>query len=272
MADPKLAKKIDAAKEKASDVDTDALESAAYPVVIESLHDNFDFVGGSIQVGVNFTRQLNAFVNQIGAVLKIAPKFIGAVSTFVKRIPQIKDAIDDFQAAQGITVPAESAAAKLIELEFKEAVLREGLNQHFVQPLRDLIYRDSLSGLTMKEAQGLIKDYVRSGADRSGKLKSYVQQTAQQAVDAYSGVISMKLMNEFKYDGFLMTGSLIDTSSPQCRYVVEELGGTITRKDWPTVKKIAKNHGLIEGTNFNNLPVNQLHWSCRHSFYPYVKN
>jgi len=50
--------------------------------------------------------------------------------------------------------------------------------------------------------------------------------------------------------------------------VVEELGGRISESDWPKVKEIAEKNGLIDGTTFDNLPQNLLHWGCRHSFYP----
>lgn len=266
------AQAIDEAKDNASEIDIQQLETTAYPLIVDALESSFDFVRGAIVVGAAFIKQLNIFTNKIAAALRIEPKFIGAVSGVVKRIPQIKDAIDEFQKTQGITTVKDNVASKLIEETLKEAILREGLNQHFIQPLRDLVHRDAMGGLTLKGAKELIKDYVKSGKDQSGKLKSYVQQTAQQAVDAYTGMVSMKLMQEFKYDGLLMTGSLIDTSAPQCVYAINELGGIITRADWPKLKKIAEKHGLIDNTTFDNLPVNQLHWGCRHSFYPFVKN
>lgn len=83
-----------------------------------------------------------------------------------------------------------------------------------------------------------------------------------------SGAINTKLLSTFKYDGLLITGSLIDVSSPQCRFVIEKLGGKITRENWPQVKAIAEMHGLIENTTFDNLPKNKLHKECRHEFFP----
>ena len=64
------------------------------------------------------------------------------------------------------------------------------------------------------------------------------------------GAINTKLLKTFNYDGLIMTGSLIDISSPQCKYVNNELGGRITRENWPQVKAIAEKHGLIEGTGY----------------------
>lgn len=267
----KAARKIDEAKDLASGEvtgNTGEMEDAVNETVVNSMESNFDFKNGIIVVTKNFTKQLDKFVNDILSGLKLQPRYAGNVAAVVKRIPEVKAAIDKFQKDQGVTVPNYDLANGIVSYEFREQMLRHGLNSHFLQPLRDLMFRDALTGLSLKDAKKLIDNYVRSGKDKSGKLKSYAEQTAMQAVDAYSGMISMKLMEDFSYDALLITGSLIDTSSPQCRYAIEELGGTIRRSDWPDLKKIAEKHGLIKGTTFDNLPVNQLHWGCRHSFYP----
>jgi hypothetical protein len=263
-------KQIDKARKDAIDINTDALETAAYSVIVDALYNNFELKKGIIVVDKSFGKRLNSFVNDVLGDLRVNPSFTGEVAGFIKNIPVIHDAIQQFQISQGIDAALDGNAEKIVTEEFKNQLLREGLNQNFIQPIRDLLYQQGLSGLTIDEAKGFIKQYVMSGRDMSGKLQSYVQSTAQQAVDAYSGLVNMKLMEQFDYDAWLITGSLIDTSSPQCRYAIEELGGVITRKDWPKLKKIAERHGLIEGTTFENLSVLQLHWGCRHGFYSYV--
>lgn len=263
--------KIDEAKDLASGAvtgNTGEMEDAVSETVVSSMEHNFNFRNGLIVVTKEFGKQFGAFINDILSKLKIEPRYVGNVSEVVKRIPEIKTAIDEFQKDQGINVGSDELAKKIVTDEFINQSLKQGLNSNFLQPLRDLMYQDALTGLSVTDAKKLINNYVRSGKDRSGKLKSYVEQTAMQAVDAYAGMISVKLMDEFSYDALLVTGSLIDTSSPQCRFAIEDLGGVIRRSDWSKVKKIAEKHGLIKGTTFDNLPVNQLHWGCRHSFYP----
>ena len=48
------------------------------------------------------------------------------------------------------------------------------------------------------------------------------------------------------------------------------MGGIIEREDWPKIKKIAVDNGLIPGTTWENLPLNKNHWGCRHEFTPVV--
>ncbi len=250
----------------------DEMGTAAYGILLKAIEDQFDFKGGKIVADKNFIRQLNRLTIDVLDLLQKSPKFTGPVSSLLKRLPGISDAITDFQAStNNIKVPAYETAKKIIVDEITDQLLNNGLNQNFVQPLRDLIYQNVSGGLSLSDARTQIKEFIKGGKDITGKLGSYVEQTAQQAVDAYSGAINKKLLETFDYNGLLVTGSLIDNSSKQCIYAIETLKGRITRENWPEVEAIGKKQsGWIEGTTFDNLPVNKLHWGCRHSFYPII--
>lgn len=266
--------KIDKAKKKATDTITsnvDEMGQAAYSIMLSALEKYFDFKQGKIVADKNFVKQLNKLTVEVLDLLQADPKFTGPVSQFVKRLTPISEVITDFQQeTNGIKVPSFEVAKKIVIDEIIDRMLDNGLNQNFVQPLRDLIYQNVTSGLSLKDAKQNIKEYIKGGKDESGKLGQYLEQTAQHGVESYSGAINTKLLQEFDYDGQLMTGSLIETSSPQCRYAIEKLDGKITRDNWPELKKIAEKHGLIPDTTFENLPLNKLHWNCRHNFFPII--
>ncbi len=248
--------------------------TTAYDILLQAIEDAFDFKSGKIAMDKDFIRKLNNLTIAVLDLLQNAPKFNGPVSQFVRRMPKISDAISVFQSEiNGIEVPAFDVAKKVVIDETLDQMLGNGLNQNFVQPLRSLIYQNATSGLSMKEARQQIKDYISGGKDQSGKLGRYIEQTAIQATDAYSGAINKKLLETFDYDGLLITGSLIENSSPQCRFAIEVLKGKITRENWDEVKAHAtKRFPLIEGTTFDNLPVNLLHYGCRHGFFPIILN
>jgi hypothetical protein len=146
--------------------------------------------------------------------------------------------------------------------------LNNGLNPLFVPLLKDLIYQNVTTGLSLSDATKQIEKYIQDGKDISGILDQYIEETAIQAVSANQRMLNIKILEKFDMDGLLMTGSLIDISSPQCCYVIKELEGKITRETWPAVKALAEKNGLIPGTTFDNLPFNLLHFYCRHGFYP----
>lgn len=249
------------------------MSNEAQRIVMDQLEQELDFENGRVIVRADFVKRLDKITAAIIRNLQQSPKFNGAVSKFIKRMPEISDAITKFQAnTNGIKVPAFESTKKVIIDEIINAMLKNGLNANFVQPLRDLIYRNATTGgLTIPQARQQVREYIAGGKDLSGKLGSYLIQTAQQGVQMYSGAINKKLMETFDYNGMLITGTLIDNSSPQCIYCVDDLGGTIKRSDWPKVKaKATKRAPLIEGTTFDNLPIMLLHWGCRHGFYPII--
>lgn len=271
---PDNGKNIDKAKQKALDLlnsRIDDMGEAARSILLETIEKTFDFKSGEIEVNKNFIKQLNRLTVEVLDLIQSTPKFTGPVSQFVKRMQPISEAITDFQKnVNGVKVPNFDVAKNVVIDEVVDKMLNNGLNQKFVLPLRDLIYQNATTGgLSLADARIQIKELVGTGT--AGKLGQYVEQTAIQAVDAYSGAINTKLLETFSYDGLLITGSLIDNSSKQCRFAIEELGGKITRENWAKVEAIGKKqNGWIDGTTFDNLPTNRLHWGCRHSFYPII--
>lgn len=274
---PDYSKDIEKAKQEAINAlnsHRDEMDKAAYDILLKQIEETFDIKAGAIVSDKNFVKLLNKLTVSYLDVLQTTPKFTGPVSQFVKRLTPISEAISDFQkSVNNIKVPAFESSKNIVIDETIDRMLNNGLNQKFVQPLRNLIYQNVTSGLSMKDARANIKDFIQGGKDESGKLHSYIEQTAIQAVSAYSGAINMKILENFDMDGLLITGSLIDNSSPQCRYAIEKLGGKITRENWPQVEEIGKKfNGWIEGTNFDNLPITTLHHGCRHNFFPIIIN
>jgi len=256
---PDYGKDIAKAKQKALDAlnaRIDEMGKATYEILLKAIEDTFDFKEGKIQGGKDFIKQLNKLTIDVIDLIQSEIKFTGPVSRFVKRTTP---------------TPAFERAKKIIIDEIIEKMLNNGLNQHFVHLLRDLIYQNTSSnGLSLSDATIQIEKYIEDGKDVSGELNQYIEETAIQAVSAYNRMISTKMMEEFDFDGLIMTGTLIDNSSPQCKYVKNELGGIITRENWPKVKAIAEKNGLIMGTTFDNLPFNLLHLYCRHDFGPII--
>lgn len=269
------AREIERAKQLAIDeLNSHANEmgEVTYDILLQTVEDTFDTKAGKIVYDKDFVKKLNGLTIDVLNLIQNTPKFTGPVSKFIKRLPDISDTISAFQKeVNEITVPAFESEKNIVIDETISQLLDNGLNQNFVQPLRDLIYRNITSGSTLSQIKQQIKEYIQGGKDVSGKLSRYIDQTANQTADAYSGAINKKLLETFNYDALLITGSLIDTSSPQCRYAILELDGKIRREDWSKlVNHVGANQPMIPGTTFDNLPVNRLHWGCRHSFYPII--
>lgn len=247
------------------------VESFAYQALIDWVEESLSIQSGNLVASEETISILNDFDSSFLRVLNGMKAYKGAVSSLVKDLPKIGNAIEQFQTStNGISWAAAKVGTtqELVVNEILKAYTDNGLNKNFVQPLRDLLYQNIVAGSSVKDVKAILKDYVKSG-EAPSKLSRYITQTSQQAVDSYSGAINKKLMDTFDYPYLQMSGSLIATSSPQCVKGIHEFDGLISEDVWKeTIEPLAKKNGLIEGTTFKNLPFNRLHWGCRHEFTP----
>lgn len=143
-----------------------------------------------------------------------------------------------------------------------------GLNERFNQPLRRLIFDNIRRGIGQRELESNLSKYLKD--DKTG-LQRYGKNMAVQAASAYSNTLDQAIVNKYKADikGFAIIGSLIETSSPQCRKHVE-LGRKLSIA---TIKKKVLPLAIEEGakdSDFDvyNLPNELWHYGCRHRFVP----
>lgn len=248
-----------------------AMEQAAMKAIEEWIDEKLNVSKGNFVVDEDTADTLNEFTSFFMRALLRQKIYEGALTKFVKSLPELSQTMRRYQeAANGISWARAFIAPteKVIVNEIVDAYTDNGLNSQFVQPVRDLLYQNVVAGTNVREAKETLKQYITGGKDKSGKLDRYLTQTAQQAVDSYTGAVNKKLMQTFDYDYLQMSGSLIKTSSPQCRKGINSFEGVITREVWQELEDTAEKNGLIEGTTFENLPFNKLHWGCRHEFTP----
>jgi hypothetical protein len=255
------------------------LERQVIDSLFEWMATNLPTKGGQIQITDDMTRQMSEFVLASLGVVNSNLEYQNLVSDYLVNITTIGKNIKQFQSTSNKidftkagVVPVQNALIGDIITQFTQ----NGLNAGFAQPLRDIMYRNIVAGMSLKEAKKYLSDFILSGKDTTGKLSKYLTQTAQQGVDSYTGGINTKLAQTFKYTGYAISGSLIETSSEQCVYAVDNADSTgyLPNSEWEKILKIAKENKkapLIDGTDMSNLPINKLHWGCRHEFTPIIK-
>lgn len=261
--------------------DLTALEIAVVNGSFEWLLDNLSFKKGVIQVDADFTTQMNDFVNAVVGIVNNNKGYQNKLSNYLQDVKQIGDNITQFQEDFN-DFDVEKANIKPLQKNLVSNIIDQftenGLNSYFAQPLKDGIYRNVLAGMNQRQAKQYLQNYVISGQDQSGKLARYIEQTSIQAVSGYTGAINQKIGQTFETSGFIIDGSIIDTSSPQCVRMVElanKQGGYVSNDQMADIidyAKSLKNSGLIPGTDVDNVSMNLLHWGCRHSFNPTIKS
>lgn len=244
----------------------------AFEAIIDWFDNSLSSQSGKLIASEETIDALNNFDS---FYLKALSKMSGyelAVSDMLKDLPRLSSTIEAFQTTTN-DINWENAnigaSEKLIVNEILQAYLGNGMNANFIQPLREQLYRNIAAGTNVTEAKEGLKEFIKGGKDKSGKLEQYLTQTGQQAVDSYTGMINKKLMESFNYPLLIMSGSLIVTSSPQCIMGIKDFDGIIRKEDFEKkIKPIAKKNGLIKKTEWNDIPFNKFHWACRHEFTP----
>lgn len=263
---------LKAAIERAMVSRVPTLERLAYDLLIKALDNGVDIQNGRFVPNAQALRFLNTFVDQYLGAFTEHRSYTGAVGGYLKNFKNLGTLMTDFQRRQGLPLtPGQlGSVQEIVVNEIVNRYTTNGLNPGFVQPLRQLLFQNITGGTSKTDAMQQLKTFIAGDKDTTGKLGRYLEQTAQQGVDSYEGAISARVMTTFEINTLIVSGSLIATSSPQCRFAVNQLDGLIDRTDWPELKKLAEENGLIEGTTFDNLPFSKLHWGCRHSFTPAV--
>lgn len=275
MTYPDYIKDLERRKKRADNAfvaDLDAIVEEAYFALDRWIDDTLEMKSGAFVASAETTSLLNGFSETYVQDLMNIGEYKSSVTGYLKELKSTGELIMDFQKLQGIDLSKAGIidTQQMVINEIIDAYTENGLNTGFVQPLRDILYQNVASGTRVRDAKAYLKDYVQGDKDESGKLGKYITQTAQQGVDSYTGAINKKLMDTFDFDGLIISGSLIKTSSIQCRYTVNSFpGGKFTEEQFEDqIKPLALLNGLIEGTTFKNLPFNKLHWGCRHEFTP----
>lgn len=81
--------------------------------------------------------------------------------------------------------------------------------------------------------------------------------------------LNRSLMEKFSFKHMVVSGSLIATSKPQCIYVIKQLNGIMSEKQWEEeVRPLALQNGMAESVTWKTLPEYKLHANCRHEFAP----
>lgn len=246
--------------------DLKKLEQLLNSIVLSNVNEGTNRIGNNLEL----TKSTEEIVKKSLRSFYNSNQYRKSIAKYLLNIKTIGENKFDLYNKEGLAIEksAVSPSQKLAITEHLSYLEENGLNAKFNQPLRQLIYSNINTGISQAGLEDKLRTYIAGGNDQSGKLSSYIKQVSIQGADAYTSVIDQKITDKYidKITGFIVSGSLIETSSPQCQYCIRELNRTITKDDWDNVVK--KSVGLIEGTTFENLPTNKLHFGCRHAFVP----
>lgn len=168
-------------------------------------------------------------------------------------------------------------------------LLDSGIRQDFEQPILKILDESISYGGSIERAKKQLTDYIVGGKDKSGKLKSYVTQTARDSIGQLQGQQFHSVANAVETAGVRYIGSVLKDSRGQCEHWVRDLNGFIPWDELNNEIKLAEKNiamkkvdivngvphrwgGLMPNTTKDNFMAKRGGFNCTHTAVPVRKN
>lgn len=167
----------------------------------------------------------------------------------------------------------------------KTSLIDSGIREDFKRPILKIL-DDAISyGDSIDAAKRKLTDFVASGQDKSGKLKSYLTQTARDSISQLQGQQMSSVAREVGVVGIRYVGGLLNDSRGQCYRWVTELNGFIpieklkdeialAYKNQKAKKELPQGHkwgGMMDNTTTENFIIKRGGFNCTHTAIPVRK-
>lgn len=216
-------------------------------------------------------------INELNDVITNAIKSSGypaKVKEYLRSFDTIKQF--NFDAHKDVNDLSTAELEKLVNPMQKQVVQQtidgltgSGIDTQFIQPMKEGIFKNIVSGATITDLESYLKSYILSDELNLGKFKKYTTQIARDTLNQFDGQVNSRIANEYGLNAFKYVGSLIDDSRPQCvRWVGK---GTLLLDELQTEISWAYSNGsgMIPGTTPDNFSVYRGGYNCRHSAIPF---
>lgn len=216
-------------------------------------------------------------INELNDVISNAISSSGypkKVNEYLRSFDTIKEF--NFDAHKDVNDLSQDELEQLINPVQKQVVQQtidgltgSGIDTQFIQPMKEGIFKNIVSGATITDLESYLKSYILSDELSLGKFKKYTTQIARDTLNQFDGQVNSRIANEFGLNAYKYVGSLIQDSRPQCvRWVGK---GTLLLDELQTEISWANSNGsgMIPGTNPENFSVYRGGYNCRHSAIPF---
>lgn len=236
--------------------------------------NNFEINDGRFIVGQDYTKRLAIITKKINAI-------IGSLYT-----PSIKDYLGHYSTIDEITVGLHKSynelviekslltPARRIVYDQAEYFLTNGLADAYVQPAKFLLMQQVTTGITIKDAQGILKQWnegnLVSGKLTSGRqvhrLQAYSTQIARQSLFSYQGSIQNIISKEYDLKSFVYVGGVVKDSREFCKHLVSLRRKIKLEEVPPLIERFPS--GIMPNTTKKNFYINRGGYSCLHVAMP----
>jgi hypothetical protein len=254
------------------------------------LMDSINSAGGNFDVRTLSTDQLLSFTQAIRTTLQTSGynKDVGLfLSDYGKITINSSDILKNVGGFDVSTLQLSDVEKKW-KLLTSETLLNSGIRTDFETPILKILDESISYGGSIERAKKRLTEFIVGGKDTSGKLKSYVTQTARDSVGQLQGQQFHSVANAIDTAGIRYIGSVLKDSRGQCEHWVRDLNGFIPWSDLQEeikqtyINQAAKKVDVVNGVRHqwggfmpNTTPANFMAkrggYNCTHTAVPVRK-
>lgn len=245
--------------------------------------DSFDSIGGNFSNGILTGSDLSEISLRIDDILKKSG-YVQHVDLFMRDMNKVtinSSLVLDSEGFGMNRLPLSEMEQKW-KAKTAETLLNSGIIQDFKTPILNILDESISYGDSITSTREKLKEFVIGGNDKSGKLQSYLTQTARDSVNQMQGQQMQSVADAVGYEGISYVGGLLKDSRGQCTHWIKDLNGFIPIEKLEEEIKLAyKNQaakkvtdgvhkwgGMMPNTTAANFLVKRGGFNCTHSAIP----
>ena len=157
-----------------------------------------------------------------------------------------------------------------------------GVNINVVSKVQDILQTNITSGGSYAQMQSDMKAFIQGDAENLGAFNKYANTFVVDGVNTYARTYQTLLTEDLNIEWYMYVGSLLETSRPWCKHMVDKRyihkteldtvlydnvdGVEICSAEIPCNSKTKLPAGMKKDTTPQNLLVNAGGWNCGHKF------
>lgn len=197
----------------AAATDSEDLLTQLFEVLIESM----DYSGGTLAA----TQRNFQLINQVDAIVSSlfqqSPYITGLSSYATGMGVQLSLVQEYFQAATELTdVTKYQTAIRSIQARAIDGLTEQAINNSFAKPLKDILNQSITTGVTRKEVNTSLTNYIKGTPELDGKLTKYVKQISNDAFASVDRQVTKLISEDLGMEWWLYAGGTVKDSRKFC--------------------------------------------------------
>jgi len=164
-----------------------------------------------------------------------------------------------------------------------ENLTESGIGSNYLDSVKKILQNNITGGGSFSDLTKQLSDYVLGDKDTDGGLVRYAKQVTTDSINQFSAEYNRIVSDDLNLKFYQYVGSLITTSRPFCKAMVEKryfhisevpelLRGNINGKKVPLNDNTGLPQGFIAGTNAATFFINRAGYSCGHQIFPVAES